>query len=180
MLRKAIAGLALAVTAIVAGAQTADAKGELVGPYWNPASKSYIALMDSVDDGLTWYEAAEAATTHWHRGVQGRLAIIPNQETHMFITDKFRREMNGDTWIGLRYFCSFRKLLWIDGGILAESPPGIWNPQWFRNKSTTCGRSRQTYMPVYYTGASGWPTWQASGQIKRFYDYLIEFPTGKP
>lgn len=182
MLRKAIAGLAVAVCALMAaGTAAADDSEEIVGPYWNPHTRSYFGLVDSISNGRRWDQAAKAATEHWHRGVRGRLAIIPDRQTHDFVMEKFARRLNADTWFGLRYFCSFRKLMWIDGKVLEESPAGVWNPKWFRDDSATCDRSAgMDFMPVYYRNMGAFASWQASGEIKRFYDYLIEFPTGKP
>lgn len=181
MLRKAIAGIALAaLTALSSGPAAAEGE-KLIGPFYNPATKSYFGLVDSVNAGRTWGESARAASKRWYGGVPGRLAVVPDRETHDFILDKFGRHFRDDTWIGLRYFCSFRKLMWTNGKVMENSPAGVWSPQWFRNAETACGGIQpQTYMPVYYVGTVGYPLWQASGQPKRFYDYLIEFPTGKP
>lgn len=182
MFRKALAGLVVALcTATAAAPAVADGPEKMVGPIWNPHTKSYFGLVDSLSNSRTWDEAARAASSRWFKRTQGRLAVIPDRDTHDFVMTTFARALNDDTWFGLRYFCSIRKLMWVDGRILETSPAGVWHPQWFRTAKSSCeGVRSMGYMPVYYRDMGGVASWQASGEIKRFYDYLIEFPTGKP
>lgn len=182
MFSKATAALAAALCAATLGAGPVAASGKerVVGPYWNPHTKSYFALIDTTETGLRWSQAAKLATTRHYKGAQGRLAVIPDRKTHDFIMEKFGRAFNDDAWIGLRYFCAFRKLMWVNGEELSHNPVGVWHVQWFRDHSTTCSTTGgMQYMPVYYRHMGVGATWQASGEIKRFYDYLIEYPTGK-
>lgn len=183
----ALAGAALVLCAVAAA--QADTAGRLRAtlvaegpspPIYDPASKSYFELHQT-DVGLggkNWAEARALAAGLFFRGVRGRLAIVKSQATHDFLRNHF--DLKTEAWIGLRYWCSFRKLQWVDGEMHSRQGFNPWDRQWYRNADTRCGRGTATgpmaFMPVYYT--PGGFRWQASGPVKKFYDYFVEYPTG--
>lgn len=122
---------------------------------------------------------APLANSRTYKGVRGRLAVVKDRKTHEFLREKFGDVIDKETWIGLRYFCNSRKLLWVDGTIMEHSPPGMWHPRWHRT-NITCDTTRIPYMPVYYVGGGMRMVWQASGDAKHHISYLVEFPTGGP
>ena len=86
-----------------------------------------------------------------------------------------------ETWIGLRYFCSFRKSLWVTGEVAKSQDFQNWDARWYRNEKITCDAQRGSmqYMPVYYTASQSGFRWQASGPAKKFYSYFVEYDTGE-
>lgn len=155
-------------------AQEGNQPGEQ--PVYFPHTKSYFSMME-IKHHPQWVVYERKAQTKSYRGVTGRLAIIRDKETHEFVKKTFG--LNKPTWIRLRFFCRYRKLMWSDGSIHPLSDFKIWAKQWYRNKETNCGNPAQVWMPVYYIQTNIGPVWQASGQHKGFSFALIEYPTGK-
>lgn len=78
----------------------------------------------------------------------------------------------------MRYFCSFRKLVWADGEEQPRKAFKMWAKRWYRS-DVRCGKQRIADMPVYYhTAAKGFRL-QASGPEKFFVSYFVEYLTGK-
>lgn len=148
------------------------------GPYYNPASKSYFELFkiqEIIKRSPTWEVAKELANKRYFKNAQGRLAIIRDLETHHFILRNFSSQ---NYWIGLQYFCSSKKLTWVDGTDATPSKFSAWDSQW-SNSSVRCGS--KGYMPVHYTTQTITKSlnWRASGTSKGYYMYLVEYPTGE-
>jgi hypothetical protein len=175
-------GAAVLGAAVASFAATPPKGGTIVkGPIFNPETNSYFALYKAVQ-GLSydWSAAFIQAQRHFHDGERGHLAIVRDGETLEWVRHHFT--ISTSTWIGLRFFCKFRKLLWVDGRVQSPSAPGMWHSQWYRNDKINCnfGLPRNAFMPVYLTGVErGGTFWQASGPAKAFYDYLVEFPAAK-
>lgn len=128
------------------------------------------------DFGSTWERARKFARTRFHKGRRGQLATIRTQEVHKFITENFNIRIN--TWIGLRYFCANRSLMWVNGERINRATDFVaWHRQWRRGGAAglSCSGGGNAYLPVYYT-ALGTPLWQASGPGKGFSALLIEYP----
>jgi hypothetical protein len=151
------------------------------GPVFDPVTKSYFELrVDNKRGGKkpNWQTAVGNAARLYHDGRRGRLAVIKDQETLKFIRNNFK--VLHETWIGLRFYCQFRKLIWVTGEIQPLSDRSLWHPQWYRNADTRC--SAQTvrpgsYMPIYLTPESkGSVSWQASISAKFFDFYMVEYP----
>lgn len=148
---------------------------ELDQPIYNPATKSYFALVEkpSYLKYMQWGVARDEASKKRYQGVRGRLAVINSQETHDFLRHHFR--LSSETWIGLTYWCKFRKLQWVNGELHPRNEFEVWERPWYRNQHITCGNQRMAYMGVYYLPEF---VWQASGIAKSFNYYFIEYPTG--
>src|SRR5215469_10250438 len=63
-------------------------------PVYDPASKSYFEMVDGAHglvtgynayEGPTWEQAEALAKQREYGGVHGRLAIVPDAETHEFL-----------------------------------------------------------------------------------------------
>ena len=145
-------------------------------PVYFPHTKSYFSMME-IAHHPQWSVYNKRVQTKSYRGVRGRLAIIRDKETHEFVKKTFN--LSKPTWIGLRFFCRYRKLVWSDGSTHPLSDFKIWAKQWYRNRGITCSSAHIDWMTVYYTPTSIGPVWQASGPGKGFSYALIEYPTGK-
>ena len=158
--------------------------GEVIGPIYSPLTQSYFELRDdNLPPDAYWWTADKRARAARFKGVQGRLAVIRSPEVHQFL------EENGlirdYTWIGLRYFCYSRKLLWSSGDRHRNSDFNNWARPWYNSSVTTCGNEGTSSeingsMGVFYIGTSAGFRWRAAGYEKFFVNYLIEYPTGAP
>ena len=168
--------VALAAGAVqAAGKPPASSAPVAQGPILDPRTGSYFELRIDNAGQRYWEDARRIAVTRRYKGRPGRLAVVADLDTLNFIRDRFR--INEEVWIGLRFFCRFRKLLWVTGEIHPISENRLWAPQWFRNQSVRCmNQSNMMYMPVYLTAEGAGVTWQAAGQSKQFVSYLIEYP----
>ncbi len=123
----------------------------------------------------TWETARREAERLTHKGITGRLAVISNQKTGDLLRRTFKPKEK--TWIGLRYFCKYRKLLWVNSHLIDPTTDyQIWDSRWFNNPRVTCETVNIEYMPVYYTSVQTGFRWQASGNAKGFYGYFVEYP----
>jgi hypothetical protein len=148
-------------------------------PIYNPASKSYFELRDDNAPPGTWEKARGLAARLSYKGARGRLAVVDSEATHLFLRRNFT--IKEETWIGLRYWCAFRKLQWVTGKLHSREGFNIWANQWYRLEETMCGQGvtigPRAYMPVYYLPRGF--RWQACGASKWFTHYFVEYPTGK-
>lgn len=151
-------------------------------PIYNPATKSYFQRRTDMPDlaGGGWLKAERKAKSLVFHGTRGRLAMVRDVETHSFLRANFK--FDSTTWIGLRFFCSVRKLVWVDGSEHKRSEFKAWGRQWFRNNNVRCrNQTKLGFMPVYYLPDEQGFKWQAAGPAKGgFNAYLVEYPTGKP
>ena len=133
------------------------------GPILDPKTGSYFELR--VDNGEgnaedNWNGASAKASRLTYDGRRGHLAIVRTMETLEFIRENFR--INEEVWIGLRFFCKYRKLLWVNGDIHPMARNELWARQWFRNAKVRCSTQHIDVMPVYLTRESHGPArWQA-------------------
>ncbi len=157
-----------------------------------PATKSYFELVRAKPgDGararelseIDWSTAVLRASQRSFNGTPGRLAIVRSPAVHRFLMETFR--LDTPAWIGLRYWCAYNKLQWIDGKFHDRSDWANWDLVWNKSgaqrgpelRERACGR-RDTFWPVHY-----WPMregfrWNANGTGKAFYSYFVEYPTG--
>jgi hypothetical protein len=147
-----------------------------IEPKYNPHTKSYFELRVDLPKPPNWNTAVAYARTKSFKGVRGRLAHVTDLETHSFLRANF--EPRVEAWIGLRYFCSFRKLVWADGTVQPRKAFKIWSRRWHRTH-IKCGATNIKFMPVYYLPSYKGFKWQASGPAKYFVSYFVEYPTGK-
>ena len=153
-------------------------------PIYDPASQSYIELvkLTKADESkqyvpsMNWQSAQEYASRRNFKGVKGRLAIIKDGETHSLIMRNLRPTEY--TWIGLRYFCSQKKLQWTDGSVHLKTDFSSWHSNW--DQSAGVGCNELGYMPVAYNGMADGFRWVAKGGLKLYTDLLIQYPTGQP
>lgn len=149
-----------------------------------PKNDSYYQLVDDRsihDQGVEWREARARAATFSYKGRKGRLAIVDTGELYAWLLETFNlraRSQKGYTWIGLRYLCPTRDLLWVTG---QEHPPSgfaAWDTPWHREDGIRCSTvPRLPYMGVFIAGERS--RWQATGYRKRYRNYFIEYPAPK-
>ncbi|WP_281300077.1 MULTISPECIES: C-type lectin domain-containing protein [unclassified Iodidimonas] len=127
-----------------------------------------------------WKRANNTARSMTFRGRNGRLAVIDSPELYDWILEQWdvgSIQYDGDTWIGLRYWCNFRKLTWSDGSTHPFGAFGPWDAQWYRNGDIRCGVNAMDYMPVYISKNTR--RWKAAGQMKGYAYFLVEYPPSK-
>lgn len=168
-------------------------------PFYNPETKSYFELYSpEADDpkrtrsvrlfgGIGYNHALEMTAKRRYKGVSGRLAIVKSQETHEFLAKNLRPE--GSAWIGLRYYCQFKKLMWVNGEILKTGKDfSRWGPHTWRlqggsprsTKESWCPAGKSSALGVHYWGLKDGFFWNANGFAKQFNAMIIEYRTGKP
>jgi hypothetical protein len=148
----------------------------IAGPFYNPETNSYFQIYEK--NTSTWDKMNKFATRLRYKGQRGHLAIIKDPQILKFVQknfSKFWRAGGGhEVWIGLRYFCKYSKLMWVDGKLQGPKVSGMWHPQWYR---TPIRCSNRGYMPVYLIPRGrGSLFWQASGPNKGFSHYMVEYP----
>jgi len=122
---------------------------------------------------VAWKDAVALADKRTHKRRQGQLAIVDGPELHRFLTETF--SFDAPTWIGLRYWCRYRRMMWVNGTTHAHADFQAWANPWHRTQ-VTCSHNDIPYMPVYYTSRG---QWQASGTVKRFMAYLVAYPASE-
>lgn len=165
----------LAATPVLAADRDTGLTPKPAKPVYNPHTKSWFELRVDLPTPSNWRSAVKYSRRHTFKGVRGRLAIVKDLETHSFLRANF--DVLGSTWIGLRYFCSFRKLVWADGTEHSRKAFKMWAKKWYRT-DVRCGKQRIQYMPIYYLPTRFGFKWQASGPEKYFVSYFVEYPTG--
>jgi len=145
------------------------------------ASDTYFQLIDDKQthrNGIDWSEAASLASKMSYRGRKGRLAIIDVPDKQARVMEAFNFSLlnyGGNTWIGLIYMCSTRKLVRVDGNEHPRSAFSFWDVPWHREDGIRCDtRPNLSYMGVYIHGSTN--RWQATGWKKRFPHYIVEYP----
>lgn len=167
--------LTLTVHESIGQERRAGSAGVAVKPIYNPESKSYFELRVDLPKPPNWQTAVRYARTKFYKGVRGRLAVVKDLQTHSFLQANF--DVREEAWIGLRYFCSFRKLVWENGEEQPRRAFKMWAKRWHRT-DIRCGNNRIQYMPIYYLPNSKGFKWQASGPAKYFVSYFVEYQTG--
>ena len=122
----------------------------------------------------------KAASLTYYKGTRGRPAVVRDLETRSFLRANF--DFDGLTRTGLRFLCSARKLVWVDGSVQKRAEFKAWARQWYRNLRIRCRKqNRLDFIPVYYLPDTEGFRWQADDlQKEGFNVYLVEFPTGTP
>ena len=163
-------------------------------PVYHPATKSYFELVRLWPENwieahrkydVNWETAYKLARARIHKGVRGRLAIVKSRKTNDFLRKTFRPTYQ--PWIGLRYWCGYNKIQWVDGSVISRRDYSNWDRVWNRvggyNSQSThnCGsQSKGTYYPVHYWTPNQGFRWNANTKLKEFGTFFVEYPTGKP
>lgn len=172
--------ISLAIAALIAATGVAAAQGTgsdpvAIKPIYNPQTKSYFELRIDLPYPSRWPSAVKHARSKFFMGARGRLAIVRDLDTHSFLKANF--VLNQQAWIGMRFYCGVRKLVWVDGQEHSRKSFKVWARSWHRTK-IRCKTTRISFMPMYYTESDYGFRWQASGPQKSFVSYFVEYPTG--
>jgi len=151
-------------------------------PVLHPGSGSYFQLVrdqsgKSGSNGRHWDEAVAAARNMTYKGRRGRLAVIDNPELHQWILNQWditTLRGGGQTWIGLRYWCPYRQLAWIDGTEHPFTAYTPWSTPWYRQDGIRCSTTNIPYMGVYIDPRT--LRWRATGYKKAHKFYIVEYP----
>ena len=155
---------------------TITTRGKPIAPIYNPHTKSYFELRIDLPRPPNWTTAVRFARTKFFKRTRGRLAVVKDLDTHSFLKANF--ELHEEAWIGLRYYCSFRKLVWSDGTEQPRRAFKIWAKKWYRTDVNCRRQPGLGFMPIYYLPNNKGFRWQASGPQKFFPSYFIEYRTG--
>ena len=191
-----IAGLLAVFLVLFCGAVApARAAGEelLNTKVYFPHTKSYFELVDGVPPDTppslrevyryNWGQAEKEAKRRSFKGVRGRLAVVRDRTTHDFLRQTFWPRM--ETWIGLRYICSVRRLLWVDGKVHKRKDFSVWSQVWnvagtdrLNNpKRSYCGTGSGGYLPIHYWAETF--RWNANGPLKEYHRFFVEYVTAE-
>jgi hypothetical protein len=176
----------LALTVALAAALPASGKTLLDTPVYHAETKSYFELVaapvgysmrDKGSPEIDWLHAMRFAAQRIYKDTHGRLAIIKSQETNDFLVRTFNPP--AAAWFGLRFYCDVRKLIWVTGEIHPLTGYKNWGPNWKAAGDAPCAPGLQWAPIALAHRDAGWK-WEARGQVKEFYYFLVEFPTGHP
>lgn len=194
-------GRVVALVAAVLLAPCAAAAAQLLNtPVYNPDTKSYFELHvdQPLKDGklvgfdrqysMEWYLAERRARALFHKGVRGHLAIVKSQAVNDFLRDTFKPEI--PAWIGLRYWCAFNALQWVNGETHKPTAYKNWDAPWAYSALSrgdgdrafpSCPTHiRSNYLPIHYWPVDQGFVWHGNGMAKEFRGFFVEYPTGKP
>lgn len=164
-------------------------RAETVGPYFHQESGSYFELVDLADsyagrfnkDVTSWENIRAVAKERVRKGRRGRLAIVDTRSKHEFLKQEFRLEE--PAWIGLRYFCKYKKLMWVNGDMFDRKGFSAWAPRWNvkggRRSNTirvTACNNYLNHYPVHYWPEDQGFLWNANGTKKHFNLFFVEYP----
>lgn len=180
--------LIAALVAVAASAANRPAQAQASGSQslaleYDEASDTYFELRVATGSGyanVNWSEAAKHASRLRKDGRIGRLAVIDTPEKHEFAVRHLlparenKEGLAASIWIGLRYWCQFRSMMWSTGEVHEHQDFGIWGRPWHYGGEDPCRSGRQPYVGVYYTDAN---FWQAISHQKRFRHFLVEYPS---
>jgi hypothetical protein len=176
-----VACLAALVVARPAAAELCDT------PVYNPDTKSYFELVcrgSGFESGVTWFAASVFARQKVFKDVHGRLAVVKTKQVNDFLLETFKPDR--PAWIGLRYICAYRKLIWVTGDLQPFDGWSNWAQPWNLYGGLSIGVPRDCdaeggggYKPVHYWPASEGFEWNANGASKAWTEYFVEYPTGK-
>lgn len=150
-------------------------------PIYNEATGSYYELIDyrptTGGYGLRWEEAEKLAARRMVGNVRGRLAVIRDPQTELFL--KVNLRPTSATWFGLYLDCNSMSFRWIDDVPLEKTDYANFDPSnWLRDRITLCdGLYTQTRWPVFLDMSTD-KKWGVKGPLKLFYFFIIEYPTG--
>lgn len=169
-------------------------------PIYDPDTKSYFELYNPAVktpgadraqskpyNRMVWERAMLFAASRKFKGVHGRLAVVDTAKTHEFLAEHF--ELGEPAWIGLRYWCSYKRLQWSTGEVHPFTHFQHWGSVWnidgdssgATKRASDCQKpGRNNFYPVHY-----WPTdegfyWNANASSRGFASMFIEYQTGKP
>jgi hypothetical protein len=151
---------------------------------YNPATASYFELKRPGGD-FNWYKAQEYAENANYKGVRGRLAVVKAKEIQEFLVNNFRPSI---AWIGLKYYCRLNALQWTSGEFWPLTAYANWGTPWNLDGAspTNQGRSHcdagdfKSFNGVHMWGHEGNFKWNVNGAPKIFYEFFVEYPTGRP
>jgi len=133
--------------------------------------------------GVTgWHQVKALAEERFHEGRRGRLAVVNSKEISDFLRDTFKPVR--PAWIGLRYWCSFKRLQWVTGESIRPGDFENWGRDWnvnggsptIPNRVTQCRRTGHDYWPVHYWSVRNGFRWNANGMFKHFRAFFVEYP----
>lgn len=166
------------------GGLPAMAAPVLEKPLYSESSKSYFELVQDLQislEGPFWRQASELAEKRYFKGVRGRLGIINSAQTDLFIRTNLRP--NFAMWFGLKFDCKIKNLVWSNGETLKRSGYSNWDPKgWNHGYRGSFCPTGVASMPAFLTSIRDTNSvaryWALQLPDKRYYQYLVEYPTG--
>jgi len=148
---------------------------------YDPSSGSYFEYIrrGSRVSG-NWASFRIVVNNRFHKGIRGRLAVIKTRTTHKFLQKNLGIKRQGaGAWIGLRYHCASRKLIWITGEILRRGVDfEIWNRKlYYGAGGTICRNVPGLHLVAYYILDGMRLSWKLSGSAHAITGAVVEYPT---
>jgi len=130
--------------------------------------------------GLSWDAAAEQARKLRHEGRRGRLAVVDSRALQDWLLERWEPGVlgwGGNIWIGLRYWCDYRRMTWSDGTEHPFSAFAVWDRPWYATRSGEegCSRRGESWLGVFIAGGSS-RQWRAASQDIAVAHYIVEYP----
>ncbi len=170
--------LVLAILVLVAvlsqgPAHATDRNREVLSdPVYHEATGSYFQLVHLPENAsnMGFAHAREMASRKVYKGRRGRLAKVDRPSIHSFLAREF--DFKEPVFIGLRFVCASRRLMWLDG---SEHNNGFepWSRPWYLGVDN-CARDRIPFMAVTYMPNM---RWRAQTHIKFSNYYIVEYPS---
>lgn len=176
-----------AVMSILAGLMqaTPDATGTAIArplgkAEFFSASDSYFQVFEFFGKPPhTWAHANRMVRGYRVEGRDGRLAHVPDLETHFFLLSHFQLMNEQRMWIGLYVDCGERITThWVEGPALDAQPFRAWidtAPGTIRGLCRT-HRSSGRPVPVFYEPSEFGVRWQAMAPGGNLKYMMVEFP----
>ena len=135
-------------------------------------------------DVTSWEHVASLSATRVFKGRQGRLAIVASREVNDFLRDTFKPDL--PAWFGLRYYCKYKKLMWVDGRINEVGNYRNFSQRWHvggiaptnADDFSLCS-NYFAFWPVHYWSLQDGFYWNANGTYKHFGIFFVEYPPRK-
>ena len=145
---------------------------------YDPSSGSYFEMVRLSSRAFrTWRHARAFAEKQFYKGIRGRLAVIKTRATHEFLQKNLGITIRYESWIGLRYHCSSKKLVWVTGDILKRGVDfEMWSNKLYYEGVNYC-RAGYKALVVFYTVVGKHLYWRISGPAHGLNGAIIEYST---
>ncbi len=179
----------LALSIVIGSATAVLAAPLLDTPVYYEPSDTYFELVSLknqypgrfVRDETSWLSVKGLAAKRTYKGRRGRLAIVRDRETNVFLRDTFKP--NVSSWFGLQYLCKYNRLIWANGRLHEKNGfqnwARVWNVQGKNpsnpNRSEGCSNHGYFYAIHYWPTKFGF-TWNANARNVHWKLMFVEYP----
>lgn len=147
---------------------------------YHAESDTYYRLMRfQGSKPYSWEHALKMAKSYEHEGREGFLAIIPDADTHYFLTGSLVTLRQEPAWFGLRVQCTPGVISkWYTGKPLTSQTFRAWAPDAIRRIRDMCTNTK-AYLPVYTQPTDLGVRWQVDRKSADRDLLLVAYPSAK-